>query len=160
MARRTRWSDRFIDDVIASNGQANANLLPALDIDERDGITVARLIIHLTALPSPVSGVIGVQTIDYGIGLVSADALTAGIVPDPQTQTDRPSGGWLWRDRVGIVDDTVHVAPVSGVSIADLRAKRRVSSGELILTMDNLPASGTVFSVRVVGIVRTLILLP
>ena len=41
----------------------------------------------------------GVMAIDVGIGVVSTEAFTAGVVPDPQTSSDYPTLGWLYRTR-------------------------------------------------------------
>ena len=159
MARRSRWSDRLMNDSIGVSGSANFNLLPTMDIDERTAITVVRMIIHINAFASPTSGIIGVQRLDMGIGIVSVDALTAAAVPDPNDEDDRPSGGWLWRDRIPVLDDSIGVITPT-ISMGDIRAKRRVSSGQLILTAINTTTAGGGFSISLVGIIRTLVLLP
>jgi len=159
MARRTKWSDRLLDDTTPSGVQSRFNLMSALDIDERQGITIVRQLITLTIMPSPTNGVVGVQRCDMGIGLVSADAFTAAVMPDPDDATDRPVGGWLWRTRLGILDDSTQV-PVPGLVNVDSRAKRRMSGGELSLIVNNSGAQGTAFTIRIVGIIRTLYLLP
>ena len=159
MARRAAWADRLMDDSLTNGAQLIFDLMPSLDIDERTNITVVRQIIDLTLTPEPTSGVVGTMRADFGIGLVSVDAQVAGAVPEPSVQTDRPSQGWLWRWRGVVLDDTTQV-PINTRVMADLRAKRRVSSGVLVMIADGTAISGTAFVVNVTGIIRTLFLLP
>ncbi len=159
MARRTKWSDRVTNDSISSGAQSLFNLMGSLDIDERQGITTIRFIIHLFGLATVTSGAIGVQKVDFGIGLVSSDSLAASAVPDPLTNTARPVGGWLWRDTIPVLDDSTHSMPPIEIKY-DIRTGRKMQGGELIMIVNNTPVSGTAFSVRLVGVIRILFLLP
>ncbi len=159
MARTPFWGDALIGSSLGSGAQLVIDLLGNLSEDERRGITVVRQIIGLWMTPIPTSGVVGSMFVDVGIGVASEDAIIAGAVPDPNIGQDRPARGWLFRDRVVVVDDADNVVFPTVIK-EDSKSKRRVDSGELFLVMNNTLNSGTGFTVRVAGLIRTLYLLP
>ena len=118
-----------------------------------------RTLICLYVLPAPISTVAGVQSVVIGIGVASQEAFAAGVVADPQTDLDFPQGGWVYRCRHAVIDDSTPGYPTPVIK-EDLRSMRKIHRGELFMTVENLAAEGTTFSIRYVGIVRSLIKLP
>ena len=100
MARPRAWADRLVQVTLV-----DAALMTPLDLLEdlpnAAVKTVSRVIGAITIVPSSTSATSDyVSRIDVGIGVVSAEAFVAGVVPDPQTQADSPTLGWLYRTRL------------------------------------------------------------
>ena len=97
------------------------------------------------------------------MGVTSDEAFSAGVLPDPTgsgTTAEFPVNGWVLRDRAVVVDDTGSVQWVNHTLRYDLRAQRKIDNAVLFLVMNNQPIRGTVFNVRMIGLVRALCLLP
>ncbi len=125
-------------------------------------MTLTRMIVHLQMLPTTRGVSDETSLLDVGIGLVGQDAFSAGAVPDPVVQGDRPISDWVWRDRFLIEDrfddnDTYHV--FTDVRV-DLKGQRKIGEGELVLIMDNNASSGNGFTISVFGLIRCLFKLP
>jgi len=159
MARQPAWEDTLINEAATSGFGDEVDLVGDLSQQDRRGITVVRLVIDLSILPTITSGVIGSQIFDLGIGVASEDAFVAGALPDVNVATDRPPRGWLWKTRVVVTDDTTTTMNPVRV-MGDIRAKRRVDAGILFLRTLNTNLSGTAFAVNMAGLIRTVYLLP
>ncbi len=111
---------------------------------------------HIFTQPNAVSVVNGVQALDVGIGVLEQDAFAADITPDPNVAADQTVRGWVWRDRIAVVDNASPEAVRANEVRMDLRGQRRIGDGELALMTVNSPISGTTFSILVVGLIRCL----
>ncbi len=98
--RRSMWIDELITDEIPLSSQSILTLWGGKIQDTVRQSTVTRVIGRLGFYSGTVQGAYGVDLIDFGIGIVGQEAFTAGAVPDPDTDADRPSRGWIYRDRV------------------------------------------------------------
>ena len=125
------------------------------------GMTVVRMIVDLIAVPSTLSTAIGIMNISVAIMVADQEQFAASVFPDPNTVNDRPVGGWMWRHRMFVQDHTTGgaVTEIAKVHV-DLRSKRKIGHGELVLLGDATLSSGSAFSVDVFGWIRTLVLLP
>jgi len=158
VARKTFWHDRLFSISVSTGAQSVTDLLTSLSQDETRGITIARTVIRL-AMVSPTAVSDGSQALDIGLAMVSSDAFGAGAVPDPNVETDIPVNGWVFRTRVyvpGNANGPTDPTPVR----EDIRAMRKLSGAIYTLVANNTAQDGTAFSVRMIGIVRTLVLLP
>ncbi len=160
--RRRTWADRTIDLLITSGGQTIPIDLLA-DLPETDVKTVTRIIGRLTIVSAdPDTAVTCTQRVDIGIGVASKEAFTAGIVPDPKVQADYPTQGWLWIDSPTIVrqngSGTVEMFLIPVVTL-DVGAQRKVDKGVLYMVADNTAILAGTESVRMVGRLRSLVLL-
>jgi len=161
MARRTAWVDRIIDNDILTGGQALLSLLGTLTPIETRATTVVRIIVDLKAHPISSPPTVGASRTAIGIGVASQDAFAAGVgsVPDPESAADEPPRGWLYRNAQGIYSGSVETTDLARFKV-DLRTKRKIDNGELYMIVTNTAMFGTTYTVTLVGIVRTLLLLP
>ncbi len=159
MPRMTDWIDTRIGLSIVGNGQLNSRVDGMSTQVVQRGTTVIRTIIALDLLSETVAGVWGVQLADLAIGIVSREAYTAGILPDPDTNTDKPARGWMWRGSRAVTQNgsggqfSIHLS-------ADIRGARKVEDGVVFLMVANTNYLGTAFNLRVVGLIRMLVKLP
>jgi len=161
MARRTFWSDTIIFQDKGSNTESILGLLQDLDLQQSTELTLIRTIIELDVLPDPESIAVSTQKVSLGIMVVSNEAVSIGTtaVPDPEVGGDFPSRGWIYRTSRGVhMDNSIGLPPLA--LQADIRSKRRVDRGDLIIKFTNRPALGTGQNVLFTGIVRCLLLMP
>ena len=159
MSRTPYWADTNVNTVVTLGTQNNIDLMSSLTADEMRGTTIVRTIIKLNLFANPMSGVEGGAKLDQGIAVLDVDAFTAGAVPDPVNNVDRPPRGWLWRQSNMVFDDSTRVIPGT-ILREDIRSKRKLDGGKLILIQDGTAIMGAVFPIGVVGIIRILYLLP
>ena len=158
--RGTTWVDTELDVSLASTTGQTQSLMGTIDVDERRGMTVTRIIMCLYLMPNPVGGVSGVQKLSLGIGSASQEAFLAGAIPDPEVAVDFPQRGWLYRCTHAVVDG-LEASGTTPLGIReDLHAQRKVDTGEMYLRMRNENAQTTAFAVRVLGTIRMLVKLP
>ena len=157
--RRTSWEDNLVNISVASGSRTNPDLMVNLSEDETRGTTITRVILDLWLFSTTVAGAWGIQKFDLGMQIVSVDALNAAAVPDPDAASEQPVRGWLYRNRCAVMQNGAG-APVFTRCVADLHMQRRVDNGKFILSMVNTAQRGTSFTVEVLGITRTLLLLP
>ena len=153
------WIDTIVNSLVTIGTQDRIDLMGTWDTDESRGMTVARLIICITAVPNPIGGVLGVVQIHGGIGVYSQEAATAGVLPDPNQAADYPQRGWLWRCGYAVIDDPTPGYPVPLIQ-ADVHAGRKLDTGEAWLSLATTAGHGTAFSVQFYGLVRMLVHLP
>ena len=163
MARPRAWGTTFIDEQYnVANTETNFNLLA--ELTPSDTITAMRILVHVIAVPQNLSDNIdGGTVVDMGIGVASLEAFTAGVLPNVNVAGEVPARGWLWRDRLIAVGNSVTGPPVHDVYFgtevhADLRAMRKVDRGVLYLSTrsSDIKVSGTYLPLALVGIVRVL----
>ena len=93
------------------------------------------------------------------MGVISQESIAASVFPDPNTATDYPVRGWLFRHRCAVTQSSDDATPLTHCAF-DIRSQRKLDTGQYYLVVDNDPLFGTSFSVEVFGLVRTLVLLP
>ena len=160
--RKTEWIDTLVDEQTPTAGQDQESLLADYISNELAGWTLTRTLIHLWLMPQTPAATFGIQHIDMGIGLVTQEAFAAGVLPEADTETDRPVLDWVWRERVMIAEGGIAGAILQApVEVkADIRSRRKIGDGELFLVVDNTSKSGTAFGVQTSGLIRCLFLLP
>jgi len=161
MARKSTWVDTLVDTTVSNNGQTQLSLTGDLEANEKRGLTLARTIIHLFGLPAAIGIADGVQTMDLGIGVIEPDAAVAGALPDVDDAGDQPGRGWVWRDRIIMVDET----PAENFYIPielkyDIRSMRVLYHNTLLLIIDSSPQQGVAFTMDLTGIIRCMFLQP
>ncbi len=164
--RRTTWVDTHVALQLAAAGKFNIDLMgPYIaDTTQRRGLTVTRTLIHMAFLTTSEGGTDGINQMACGIGVVSQESFTAGTLPDPETEDDKPVLGWLWKD-IYTTRETIQgtdlVAPGYFTEVkVDIGARRMIDTGVLWMAATNTTIAGTGHAVQVSGIVRTLFLLP
>jgi len=150
------WIDTLLDHDIVSGGQVVTDLTVGgtPDIDQRN-MTLVRTLVCMDIVPATVNVSSGHQVVDYAIGAGSKEAVSVGIVPDPETATDRPPRGWVYRCRRILVTETLQEKEFIHDE-KDLRSKRKLDNGQLYMVMTNTAKEGSAFNISVVGIIRML----
>ena len=158
MARRTYWLDTLVSATAGNGSNQALTLLGPFTAQETQGWTLTRVVLEL-ALSAQGAGPDGLQIFDVGVGLAEQDAFAAGALPDPNVATDEPARGWVWRTRCLVPRDADTIRqPIR--CMGDFRAQRKVDGAEVFVIFTNILVEGTAFTVRLVGIVRCLYLLP
>ena len=164
MAKRaSEWIDTFITFQLVDGGQTNLFLDQGRTQQELRGCTIDRILIHLQAAPTE-QQVEGITRLALGIGLVSRESFTAGSLPDANENTDKPLGGWMWRDSL-MVAESDQILTESGVRViteirADIRSGRKFGEGRCYLSAHNILVASSAVTVQVAGLIRLHCLLP
>ncbi len=162
MPRQTLWVDTLLSFNTATAGQTITPLGPAgLSTVERrlERLTLIRTIVRIDLAAAVRDAGEGDNIVDYGIEVVSEESRAAGTVPDPSTEVDFPTRGWVWRARYRVYQSSVDDQNVDIVRIdKDLHGKRLIENGRLIMVTDNTANQGTAVTTQTTGIVRCLFL--
>ena len=134
------------------------------DTLDRRGLTVTRMLVHLAFMTTTEGTSEGINAIDCGIGVASNEAFGQGALADPESESEQPARGWLWRDRY-VTRETIQgsnlVSPGFYTEVqVDIRAKRMIDTGVLWLALTNTTIADSGHAVQIAGIVRVLFLLP
>ena len=159
--RLTSWDDTLFNNNLVDENQDIQELMTNVSDSEKRGCTLIRMLVHMQYLAGIPGVVSGVSLVTFGVALVSDDAFTASIVPDTEQATDFPVLGWVFRDRVSVVDETLATGPIAPVDVRlDLRAQRKLDRSSLVWIAIAQGRDGTAFIVQQTGIVRCLYKLP
>ena len=159
--RLTAWDDRMLNQTLADNSQDVQALMVNIADPEKRGCTLIRTLVHMQYLATNPGTVSGVNLVHFGMALVSDDAFAASIVPDTETGDDFPVMGWVFRDQISVVDETLATGPIPPVDVRlDLRSARKLDRSTLVWIAKSVSREGTVFAVQQTGIVRCLYKLP
>ena len=158
-ARQTDWVDTLVGFNLATGTQDNTRIDGGSTQVVLRGVTIIRTILNLSVISLSIAGAYGVQAMNFGIGISSREAFNAGVFPDPEIATDKPSRGWLWRHHL-LASQNGTGTPIVSVVHADIRGARKIEDGIVYLIVANTPVIGTTFTASVQGIVRQLVKLP
>ena len=159
MPRQMDWIDTRIGLNIANAAQAFTDVDGGSTQVVQRGTTIIRTIISLHFTSDDVAGAWGVQDVDVAIGISDREAFTAGVLPDPNSDTDKPARGWMWRTQLLVSQNGVGGQVVFSLH-ADVRGARKLDLGRAYIIANSLTSAGTIFDVNMRGLVRTLIKLP
>jgi len=149
MARPTKWFTSISNGiVVVSNGQNSINLLSAVEVANRKGSTITRILLKLVAHP---------EALSWGLTFVNSDAASAGAFPDTDVATDNVD--WLGRGTLFSFSSSLADQSQDDRFEGDLGASRvwRSEQDQFHLIFD-ASASGTDTTVRVAA--RVLLRLP
>jgi len=155
----TMWVDQILSMAVASGAQGIQQTSPALaDLPLRlERFTAIRTIIGIDIGPTVRDPGEGDQLVTLGIGVVTQEALVANVVPDPNSATDFPQRGWMWRARYRVYAVAVDDQNVARVRVdLDLRSQRKVENGKVVLIVNNDANLGVATSITVHGVIRML----
>ncbi len=157
--RRTRWIDALMDFNVGTGSQNSQTCFPGIGPDDLRDSTILRVISSAFLTSGTVSGAHGVQSVEFGFGVISQEAIGAVALPDPVTPGDFPVRGWLYRATEGVSQGAADSQIVFPIRV-NVKSQRKLDTGQLILIANSTAIIGTAFTVRVRGFVRTLVLLP
>ena len=102
----------------------------------------------------------GSQDVTLGIGVTSQEAFAAGILPDPNQETEHPTRGWVWRYRCRTYGFAADQAAVYNHRVdKDVRSRRKLENGECYINIFNTADQGSTGTINVIGLIRQLWLL-
>ena len=161
MPRRLAWAFSNVVQPLTDGLRVTSNLL--LDAPASDTITVARVIVRLTATPELGSFLVGVQSVRVGIGVAFVEAFgvaNSGGIPNPANSAQSPPRGWLYSDVLDVYQDEGQTNAdfryfIPSVHM-DLRAARKVDRGVCFLTMTNTNIFGVGQTINVSGRIAVL----
>ena len=159
--RRRAWSDTILNTTLAIGGAFTGDLLAGLEAQETK--TVARILLDIWAFPDATDQSEAAAFFHFGIGVGSAEAFVAGVLPDPDIVADYPTLGWVYVASKPVLQGLPIVSGGGGVTRLtvhineDLRGQRKVDRGVLYMTAVSRAITGVV-TIRVVGRVRALCL--
>ena len=156
MARPGFWIDTRMNETIGSAAQGLESLMTNVSSTQsRRGWTMVRTIIGIDIARSVHDSGEGSDLVEIGIGVTSQEAFAAGVVPDPQTPTDHPTRGWVYRAGYRIWGFAADQPAIYTIRVdKDIRAKRKLDNGEMYIVIDNNPLEGTAGAILVTGYIR------
>ncbi len=156
---RTIWIDTLIDQQVANASSAFQSLMSGVTaLDTRlKGMTLMRTIIGVDIAHLVHDSGEGSQDFTVGIGVTTQEAFNAGVIPDPNSETDFPTRGWVWRYRCRTYGFAADQAAVYNLRVdKDIRSRRRLENGECYIVMNNDADQGSTGTVNLIGLIRQL----
>jgi len=124
-----------------------------------DRMTLMRTIIGIDLAAFTHDSGEGSYVNDCGIGATSQEAFAAGVVADPETDTDFPARGWVWRAQYRGYGFAAGQADVFNRRVdLDIRSRRKLENGEMYIVITNFAVEGANILIRVTGYIRQLYL--
>ena len=155
----TLWIDTLVLEDVTNVSSNTTNLMASMTtIDTRlAGLTLLRTIIGVDIAYLVHDSGEGSQIVDIGLGISTQEAFAADVLPDPNTATEHPTLGWVFRARgrvFGFAADqpVVYVWRVD----RDIRAKRILANGVSYAIWKNNNSEGATGTIRVTGLIRQL----
>jgi len=153
------WIDTIINQAVAEGATTPLSLMTGVSsLDTRmSQMTLLRTIVGIDIAYTVHDSGEGSQVVSLGLGIASQEAFAASILADPQTATDFPARGWIWRARYRVYGFAADQAAVFNRRIdLDLRAKRKLENGESFINMANNAQEGVASAVSITGVIRQL----
>ena len=153
------WIDTNIDVGVAAGAQALVSLMTGVSATQTrfDRMTLLRTIIGFDIAYTVHDSGEGSQEFSGGIGIASQEAFAAASVSDPQTSSDFPTRGWIWRARYRIFGFAADQPTIFTRRVdLDLRGKRKLENGEAFLVVNNVDHEGVSSPFDVFGLIRQL----
>ncbi len=155
----TIWIDTEFNADVADGGQLVTSLMTGVSATQTrfDRMTLMRTIIGVDLAYTVHDAAEGSHRLDIGIGVTSQEAFAAGIVADPETMTDFPARGWIWRARYRLYGFAADQPAVYDRRVdLDLRSRRKLENGEAYLVASSNLVEGGTSTVRITGLIRQL----
>ena len=153
------WIDTGINNDVTIATPDSASLMTGIAaINQRvSQMTLLRTIIGLNMGRTVHDSGEGSEQVSIGIGIASQEAFAADTLSDPQTDTDFPIRGWIWRARYRVFGFAADQPAVFTQRIdLDLRSMRKLENGEAFINFALTAIDGTNSTVRINGLVRQL----
>jgi len=153
------WIDTDVNLLAASGAQASDSLMTGVSATQTrfDQMTLLRTIVGIDIAYTVHDSGEGSQIVSIGTGIMSQEAFAASAFSDPETDTDFPTRGWVWRARYRIFGFAADQPAVFTRRVdLDLRSQRKLENGESFVIMTNTANEGVASSVRITGLIRQL----
>jgi len=155
----TVWIDTRLNDDIGNASFVNKSLMTGVSATQTrfDRMTLLRTILGFDVAYTVHDAGEGSQRVALGIGITTQEAFAAGVLPDPDNETDFPRLPWVWRAEYRIFGFAADQPAIYTRRIdLDIRSQRKLENGEAFLVATNNPIEGVLSSVRLSGFIRQL----
>jgi len=155
----TLWVDTVIDFDTTIANQTALSLMSGVSSTETrfTRMTLLRTIVGLDVGMLVHDSGEGSNKVTLGIAIASQEAFAASNLPDPETSTDFPTRGWIWRARYRVFGFAADQPAVFTRRIdLDLGSRRKLENGEAYIIVTNEAMEGVNSTITTVGIVRQL----
>ncbi len=156
---RRMWIDTTVSLTPALGAAGSMSLITGISSTQTRGdqMTLLRTIIGLDLAHNVHDAGEGSVLTSIGIGITSQEAFSASIFPDPQTATDFPTRGWVWRAQYRTWSFAADQPAVFTRRVdLDLRSMRKLENGEAYLTVFSTLFDGAASVVSTTGLIRQL----
>ena len=155
------WIDTLLVETVALGVLEVNSLMGGITAAQSrfDQMTLLRTIIGLDLARSVHDSGEGSEICDIGIGIASQDAFSAGgtALPNPDTEADFPTRGWVWRARYRIFGFAADQPTIFTRRIdLDIRSQRKLENGVSFLVVDLQAAEGATSTMSMIGLIRQL----
>ena len=156
MARPGFWIDTLLATTTTIGTPKIDSLMTNVSSSQsRRGWTCVRTIIGLDVAVTVHDAGEGSQRYFIGIGVASQEAFAAGAIADPETVTDHPTRGWLYRAGYRIFNFAADQPAVFVRRIEkDIRAKRKLDNGEMYVAQSAVAQEGATTTITTIGFIR------
>ncbi len=158
MARPGFWIDFDLNTQVATAGQSNLDLLTNAEASQnRRGWTLVRTIMSFDIARAVHDSGEGSDQVNIGIGVVSEPALAVGstALPDPGVGTEFPTRGWVFRGSYRVWGFAADQPAIYTYRVEkDLRAKRKLDNGAMVMSITNVALEGTSSTIQLTGWIR------
>jgi len=153
------WIDTHLNMSMASGAQDLVSLMTGVSSAQTrfDRMTLLRTIVGIDVAYTVHDSGEGSQNVAIGVGIASQEAFAAGTVSDPNSATDFPTRGWVWKWRGRIFGFAADQPAIMSRRIdIDLRGMRKLENGEAFIVANNDPNEGTATAIEITGLLRQL----
>ncbi len=153
------WVDTDINLLVVNAASVFDSLMTGVSATQTrfDRMTLLRTIVGVNIGYLTHDSGEGSQLLSVGIGIASQEAFAAGSLSDPETETDFPTKGWVWRAKYRCYGFAADQPAVFDTRVdLDLRSQRKLENGETFIIAQNAAIEGATGSVLVRGLVRQL----
>jgi len=154
------WIDTGIGMTVTSGGGKNrVSLMTGVSVTQSrfDRMTLLRTILGFDIAYSVHDAGEGSQVVSVGVGIASQEAFAGTALSDPETDTDFPTRGWIWRARYRIFGFAADQPAIFTRRVdLDLRSQRKLENGEAFLNATNTDEEGVAGTIKMSGLVRQL----
>ena len=154
--RLTSWASGpdTSQDTISATGDTGWEFGTALDTESRATLVRTRgtILLTLSTGGGAGDGYIG----SVGIGIVTLDAFTAGVIPGPSQDPDWP--GWLFHQEFAIVEGAAGISNGSAFQRIDVdsKAMRKIGENEILFGSTDVVELGAGAIMQVTALTRML----
>ena len=159
MPRQRLWVDTRIASSMGAGVQQTTELMTGIGSTTTrvTQMTLIRTIVGIDIAAFTHDAGEGSGLVSCGIGVASQEAFAANALPDPNTETDFPTRGWVWRAEYRIYSFAADQPAVYNRRIdLDLRSMRKLENGEPFFICHHLALEGVAVTLHVSGLIRQL----
>ena len=153
------WIDTIISMNIPVANSETVSLMTGVSATQTrfDRMTLRRTLIGVDIARILHDSGEGSEQVACGVGIASQEVFAAGQTADPETSTDFPIRGWIWRAQYRIFGYAADQPAVFDRRLdLDLRSQRKLENGEAYFKVRVDTENGVSSNVLISGMIRQL----